>query len=67
MGRRLTYASFFSGVGGFENAYDAAGFERVFSCEIDRIVLMLWSSKMSGDSVTRNRTGLESLMDPCTR
>lgn len=32
----LTYASFFGGLGGFELALDAAGFRRVFSCEIDR-------------------------------
>lgn len=31
----MRYASFFSGVGGFELALDAAGFERAFSCEID--------------------------------
>jgi DNA (cytosine-5)-methyltransferase 1 len=31
----LRYASFFSGIGGFELALDAAGAERVYSCEID--------------------------------
>jgi site-specific DNA-cytosine methylase len=35
MSRRPTYASFFSGVGGFELGLDAAGWEHVFSCEID--------------------------------
>lgn len=31
----VRYASFFSGIAGFELAMDAAGHERVFSCEID--------------------------------
>ena len=31
----MKYASFFSGIGGFELALDAAGHKRVFSCEID--------------------------------
>ena len=35
MATKMTHASLFSGIGGFEVAADWAGFENLFNCEID--------------------------------
>lgn len=60
MGRRLTYASFFSGVGGFENAYDAAGFERVFSCEIDPFCRKVFKARYGNEPEGKDITSLRA-------
>lgn len=53
----MRYCSFFSGIGGFELALDAAGFQHVFSCEIEpfcnEVFKARWGHECEAKDITR--------------
>lgn len=53
----MKYASFFSGIGGFEAALDSAGFQRVFSCEIEpfcnEVFKARWGHECEAKDITK--------------
>lgn len=56
----MKYASFFTGIGGFELALDAAGHERVFSCEIDPACNKILKARYGHECEAKDITKLEA-------
>jgi site-specific DNA-cytosine methylase len=56
----LRYASFFSGIGGFELALDAAGAERVYSCEIDEFCRSVFKARFGHEPQGRDINAVAS-------
>lgn len=59
MALRMKYASFFSGIEGFGLALDAAGFQRVFSCEIDPFCNAIHEARWGHECDSRDITTLK--------
>jgi DNA-cytosine methyltransferase len=55
----VRYASFFSGIGGFELALDAAGLQRVFSCEIDPFCNEVFRARWGHECESKDITALK--------